>query len=748
MAVVTINAYKANTTDPVGSGAVNADFFISVKDSAGTEIGTVANNEINISDNVLTINSSAFKSLLAEQDDNILLQYVNGTDVPFVILNDIVTVPDPIALDGTAVINDSEGNQLYSLTVPAGGTVTQSISDSTAVVKRSDDSIIVSEPILAQASEDITIADSPITINSASATQVMAASTIDISIVDTDGATVVGEWDVANNRWVVGGGVPLPLEAPTDVIVTEDINGDVQVAWVDPTSPATDVQVWAEVVLGDGGTDVRQLYATLPLGTAQPYILTGQAGKEFIVDLQSTDGVTSTTGQDFTPVTGNAVSFTTAAPPDLAPSGVYLQEAFTELLTYNTPITFQAGDRYRIGIQELSTAGTDVGLMGTGSTTDRLLLQVSTNKIRGNFSTGTLRTSPAITPVLNVTSRNIIEFYVEDGTGGTVFGDMYFIPSEGATPQFLFNIESSTPGVSDILDINRLFRAGGKNTTGYIYYIDDGTDIYEFNELSGATITGSNSGVLTISSTQNVDNVWIPNLPTPPGFVQFDSLSVAGRTAAGVLSNLQAPTSNYTPGSTEYLVADIANGGYSHALVPLMTNDVANPSGFATPDEYKTNMLAIITELRASGIEPILGTAGTLVTSIKQGQKDYSTTIGAMLSGDPANPTPDSGWDFNVASTGVEAVLPLYVAKLNELVISESVVLVDAFADFIANQVPPYDQLITTDGTHYSTAGYDQYGATASAVITGLGVAVTKVAVLGDSLGNGIKNSTSAAYNN
>lgn len=203
MAVVTINAYKANTTDPVGSGAVNADFFISVKDSAGTEIGTVANNEINIADNVITINSSVFKSLLAEEDDDILLQYVNGTDVPFTIVNDVITVPDPVGGNGTANIDDSDGNQLYSLTVPAGGTVTQPISDSTAVVKRSDDSIIVSEPILAQASEDIPIADSPISFNSTLSTQVMAATSIDIPVVDENGDVLNTSWDIANDRLVV-----------------------------------------------------------------------------------------------------------------------------------------------------------------------------------------------------------------------------------------------------------------------------------------------------------------------------------------------------------------------------------------------------------------------------------------------------------------------------------------------------------------------------------------------------------------
>lgn len=119
-----------------------------------------------------------------------------------------------------------------------------------------------------------------------------------------------------------------------------------------------------------------------------------------------------------------------------------------------------------------------------------------------------------------------------------------------------------------------------------------------------------------------------------------------------------------------------------------------------------------------------------------------------MLSGDPMNPTPESGWDFNWDQGGsVVAVTPLYVAKAAQIATEESVEYYDALADFIANSTAPgYHDLIASDGTHYEPAGYTLYGEGLATILNGL-TGVTKVAILGDSLGNGITDALTLAYN-
>jgi len=119
-----------------------------------------------------------------------------------------------------------------------------------------------------------------------------------------------------------------------------------------------------------------------------------------------------------------------------------------------------------------------------------------------------------------------------------------------------------------------------------------------------------------------------------------------------------------------------------------------------------------------------------------------------MLSGDPENPTPESGWDFNEADVGVEAVIPLYVTKANDVATAESVTFIDTFQYFIDGQSAPYSSWISADGIHFSSTGYTQYGIAVATVLDTLGwTGVEKVCVLGDSLGNGETTAISNAYN-
>lgn len=63
-------------------------------------------------------------------------------------------------------------------------------------------------------------------------------------------------------------------------------------------------------------------------------------------------------------------------------------------------------------------------------------------------------------------------------------------------------------------------------------------------------------------------------------------------------------------------------------------------------------------------------------------------------------------------------------------------------------QTAPYDQWVGGDGLHYNPTGYNEYGLAVAAVLDTLGwTGVEKVAVIGDSLGNGITTAIATAYN-
>ncbi len=393
----------------------------------------------------------------------------------------------------------------------------------------------------------------------------------------------------------------------------------------------------------------------------------------------------------------------------------------------------------KFGLQDAAPFSTAAGIFGSNSsTTFRTLIYTGSNQIRMNQST--LLTSPTLNP-LDIVSRGIREIYADSG------GDIYYKATPTSTPEYLFNMNDGTPTLS----LNTLMRCGGGGsdfyTNGYLYYFEvtngGTTETFDLDEGSGNTITGSLGTVWTITTLQDINYInntmWIDILPAPSGFIEFVSLSVSGRTTQDVDINLSTPYTSYSSGTTERRIAEIIDNGnpegFSHALLTTITNDVANVASFLTPDEYETHLTSVVQQLKLAGVTPIICFGGTLVTSVKQSQKDYDDTIGAMLSGDPLNPTPESGWDFNVASVGVEAVFPLYVAKAEDVATAESVTFINTFQAFIDGQVAPYDQWVGADGTHFNPTGYTSYGQTVADGMVGE-VGVTKVVVLGDSLGN------------
>ena len=72
--------------------------------------------------------------------------------------------PPPSFADATSITTDSDGNELYSNSIPSGATETQVIQDSTAVLKDTLGTFISSTYILAEGSEDITAPDAKLHI--------------------------------------------------------------------------------------------------------------------------------------------------------------------------------------------------------------------------------------------------------------------------------------------------------------------------------------------------------------------------------------------------------------------------------------------------------------------------------------------------------------------------------------------------------------------------------------------------------
>ena len=116
-----------------------------------------------------------------ERFENYLAGWVASFDV--LIPNDMTscdaaTIPTNICDDAIAITTDSEGNQLYSNSIPSGATETQVIQDSTAVLKDTLGATISTTPILAEGSENIIAPDSTYLVEYVNGTDIQSGSII------------------------------------------------------------------------------------------------------------------------------------------------------------------------------------------------------------------------------------------------------------------------------------------------------------------------------------------------------------------------------------------------------------------------------------------------------------------------------------------------------------------------------------------------------------------------------------------
>jgi hypothetical protein len=124
-------------------------------------------------------------------DASYRVQYVNGTLIEEGTIasggSKTINVPNPsICDDASYEVRDANGNILYSGTIASGGSENIVVTNSTVVVRKSDNTIISSVSVLAQGSANYQVADSIITL-----TDTDAATLSTTNVKATDPATIV-----------------------------------------------------------------------------------------------------------------------------------------------------------------------------------------------------------------------------------------------------------------------------------------------------------------------------------------------------------------------------------------------------------------------------------------------------------------------------------------------------------------------------------------------------------------------------
>jgi hypothetical protein len=100
---------------------------------------------------------------------------VEGYTVCAIPMNPIPSFT-PICEDADYQITDTDDNILYSGTIPSGGSLDQTIADSTAVLKDTADNVLSTTQILAEGSEDITAPDATYTVEYLNGTPIQSGN--------------------------------------------------------------------------------------------------------------------------------------------------------------------------------------------------------------------------------------------------------------------------------------------------------------------------------------------------------------------------------------------------------------------------------------------------------------------------------------------------------------------------------------------------------------------------------------------
>jgi PKD repeat protein len=201
------------------------------------------------------------------------------------ICEDGIFSPAPTCPDSQVIIEDSDGNALYTLTVASGAHVTQPISDSTVSVENSLNQVVSGGSVLAQGSAVFSVGDSVVTnsvstfqvnvpatnplalpdqdieVNSVVEGSIASVGTIDINL--TDGTNVVTPTSVAVTGRVVD------IEVPAGAVMNVDFVADKLVAAPFETITFTDLTnnsptEWGWFFNGDGVSNLQNPTFSFP----------------------------------------------------------------------------------------------------------------------------------------------------------------------------------------------------------------------------------------------------------------------------------------------------------------------------------------------------------------------------------------------------------------------------------------------------------------------------------------------------
>ena len=293
---------------------------------------------------------------------------------------DVEPIPAPSCADATQVITDSDGNELYSNSIPSGTTETQVIEDSKAFLKDTLGTTISTTSILAEGSEDIiapnstylveyvngtdiqsgsivsggsvtvqvpnpiTCADATVNVNGAFWDSVPSGGTENVIVRQSSGSTQVGSkqgqyWRIADSTAVLKttGGTTISTtsikaEASANIVApntTIEVNGT--------TEGTFNAGSTVDVQLSDSGGVVTPDSVTV-VGNDVQIVLADAVGAPVGATLMKTGQTTSyRTGDDGDIEAGRATSFTVLASNN--PFGN--TNRFTDILggqTYTLPI--------------------------------------------------------------------------------------------------------------------------------------------------------------------------------------------------------------------------------------------------------------------------------------------------------------------------------------------------------------------------------------------------------------------------
>ena len=182
-----------------------------------------------------------------ERFENFLAGWVATFDV--LIPNDMTAcdatvIPSVICEDATAITTDSEGNQLYSNTIPSGGTLTQPISDSVVTLKDTALNVLSITNVLAEGVADITAPDSTYLVEYVNGTDIQSGSIVSGGSVTV---TVPNPIVCSDTTIEVNGTIEGTVTAGSTVDIQLSDSGGV----VTPTS-VTQVGNDLQIVLPDG----------------------------------------------------------------------------------------------------------------------------------------------------------------------------------------------------------------------------------------------------------------------------------------------------------------------------------------------------------------------------------------------------------------------------------------------------------------------------------------------------------------